>query len=150
MEKRRSKKGLLIAVLIIVAIIIIGVIYITTNKEDGTLISAIPEIKSIKNEVITAENYEELSKKVSEEFGDTDNTYYYSYACMYYIMKDGMAAAFTSNEDESAMYINIYNKTIQQLIDEGKQLMKENDITVEKWKKQLSEAAEQYKNENII
>ena len=41
---------------------------------------------------------------------------------MYYIMTDGMESALAGNEDESTMYVNIYGKTVQQLIDEGKQL----------------------------
>lgn len=41
------------------------------------------------------------------------------------------------------MYANIYGKTVQQLIDEGKQLMEENNVTIEQMKEQL-------KNSNTV
>lgn len=96
---------------------------------------------NVRNEIITAENYDELSEKVAKELGEVDDIYYYSYAGMYYIAKDGLSNILENlnSEDDSYMYVNIYGKTVQQLIDEGKELMKENDITIEEYKEQLTE-----------
>lgn len=138
-------------IFIVIGILLIGALCIgvyvlskdKVNISDTT--SNIISTKSIKEEQITAENYEEISKKVTEELGDTDDTYYFSYACMYYIMKDGFTQEYMTTQDESLLYKNIYNKTVQNLIDEGKQLMKDNNITVEQYKQQLEKT-----NNNII
>lgn len=128
---------------IIIGIVLIGALcigaYALLKNKDNTSSTAsnIISTKSIKKEQITAENYEEISKKVTEELGDTDDTYYFSYACMYYIMKDGFTQEYMTTQDESLLYKNICNKTVQNLIDEGKKLMKENNVTVEQYKKQL-------------
>ncbi len=53
------------------------------------------------------------------------------------MMKDGIFSAFSEEYDESAMYVNIYGKTIQDLINEGKELMKENESTIDEFKENL-------------
>lgn len=139
-EKGNSKTILciVIAIIIVIALIIGG--YFLLKSADNTTIGA--SVSSIKSEVITAENYEEVSNKIEEELGETDETYYFAYACMYYIMQDGLTAEYMTSQDESLLYKNIYNKTVQTLIDEGKNLMEENDITVEEFKQQVNDLSE--------
>lgn len=125
------KKVLKISALIIV--LILGVLVLTgCGKEEAN-------VKNIKDEVITAENYEELSKRIENEMGNDEELYYFSYSMMYYMMKDGMSSALTggNSNDDSAMFVNIYGKTIKQLITEGKQLMKDNGVTIEQFKQNL-------------
>lgn len=97
---------------------------------------------SIKNEIITAENYEDIMNRIGNELKDEDEAYYFTYACLYYIAKDGMATAFSNPDDTEAMYARVYGKTVEQLIDEGKQLMQENDMTVERYKQSFQNLAE--------
>lgn len=126
-EKKKSKVFLYaIIAVIIIAVVGIGAYFIKNSK-------------NIKNETITAENYEEIMDRIGKELKDENDKYYLSYSVMYYVMKDGIASVFSENENTStsSMYTNIYGKTIKQLIDEGKQLMKENNITLDEYKSQL-------------
>lgn len=135
MANSKPKTGLYIAIVVIVAIIlIIGAWFLFGNKETVDIFS-----KSIKNEVITAENYDEITKKFQEEVGESDELYYAGYAMFYYMMKDGMAAAFEPNADENAVYTSIYGKTMKQLVEEGKQLMKDNNVTIEQFKQGMQD-----------
>ena len=126
-EKKKSKAFLYV----IIAVIIIAVV--------GTGAYFIKNSKNIKNETITAENYEEIMDRIEKELKNEDDKYYLSYSVMYYIMKDGISSVFSGNENASTslMYTNIYGKTIKQLIDEGKQLMKDNNVTLDEYKSQL-------------
>lgn len=134
--KKKSTAVYVILTIIVIAILGVALYFILnqdTNSTSGGIFG-----KNIKNETITAENYEEMMDRISQEFDENDeDIYYLSYSMMYYMMRDGMSSALSGNEDESAMYSNIYGKTIQQLIDEGKQLMEENDITLEQYKENL-------------
>ena len=127
-QETKSKKGLY-AVLIIILIVVIGV--------GGYFL--IKNMSGIKGETFTAENYDELMDRISEELNNTDDIYYLSYSMMYYIMRDGFTSALSGSEDESVMYANIYGKTVQQLIDEGKQLMEDNNITLDQYKGNLED-----------
>ena len=81
--------------------------------------------------------------QAEQEFTEDDEEIYYlSYAVMYYIMTDGMEAALSGSEDESEMYVNIYGKTVQQLIDEGKQLMEENNVSLDEYKQKIKDLNE--------
>ena len=60
-----------------------------------------------------------------------------------------MQAAMAGTEDESEMYVNIYGKTVQQLIDEGKQLMEENDISLDEYKSKINDLNELSNNNNF-
>lgn len=94
---------------------------------------------SIKNTVVTEDNYEELSEQVGDEL-EEDEAYYYLYACMYYVMTDGLSEEyFSSDGDESIIYQNIYGKTVGELVEEGENLMEENDITVDEWKETMTD-----------
>ena len=141
MSEKGNSKAILCIVIAIIAVIVlvIGGYFLVKNKDE---ITAGTEVASIKSEVITEENYEKVSEQLEKELGDTDETYYFAYACMYYIMQDGLTAEYMSSQDDSLLYKNIYNKTVQTLIDEGKNLMEENDITVEEFKQQVNELSE--------
>lgn len=136
--ENKSSKGLIvfIVVIVVIALIIVGYFLLKNNNIIATGGNS-TQISSKLNEKITAENYEELTKEIAQELGDTDNLYYFSYATTYYIMKDGMASAFSESKDESAMYANIYGKTAKDLIKEGKELMQENDVTIDEFKENL-------------
>ena len=53
------------------------------------------------------------------------------------MMTDGMSSAFSGNEDENAMYVNIYGKTAENLIEEGRQLMEENNVSLDEFKENI-------------
>lgn len=125
-QEKKSKKGLLVALIIILIIALgVGGYFLFKN------------MSGVKSETFTAENYDELMDRISEELQDTDDIYYLSYSMIYYIMRDGFTSALSGSEDESAMYASIYGKTVQQLIDEGKKIMEDNNITLEQYKENI-------------
>lgn len=134
-KKKSSNMVLKIVVILIVAVVVTVGVYFGAQFIFNNVM--------LKGETITAENYEELMKKVGEKLDGQDDLYHLTYGMMYHMVKDGLAASLTNSEDESAMYANIYGKTVQQLIDEGKQLMEENNVTIEQMKEQL-------KNSNTV
>ena len=154
--KKKSTVIYIIIAIVVLAIIGISLYFVlnsdtTNNTQANTENSINNEItkseqntsKSIRNEIVTAENYEELMNKAEQEFSaDDEEIYYLSYSIMYYIMTDGMQAAMAGSEDESEMYVNIYGKTVQQLIDEGKRLMEENDISLDEYKSKINDLNE--------
>ena len=77
-------------------------------------------------------------QEVELQIKEDDDLYYFTYAYLYYTTTDGMSSIFMYNYDENTMFSNIYGKTIQQLIDEGKQLMKKNDMSIEKFKQEIN------------
>lgn len=95
-----------------------------------------------KTKTITAENYDEIMDEVGEKMKDDDNLYYASYSILYYITQDGMAQAFNGDYNEQEMYKRIYGKNIKKLIEEGKQLMKDNNVTLEEYKKSLDDLSQ--------
>lgn len=134
-ERRSNSLIYVIIVIIIVALLALGVYFILNHKAintDGGIFS-----KSIKEETITAENYDEIMDKIEEKMRDDEELYYLSYSIMYYMLQDGISSAFTLDSNESAMYTNIYGKTVKQLIDEGKKLMQDNGVTLEEYKQGL-------------
>lgn len=112
-----------------------------TNTANSQTSSSLNEKKAnnIKDTVITAKNYKEIYDTLGNKIDNEKEAYYFTYACMYYILQDGLSQEYFATQDESVLYQRIYNKTVQKLINEGKDLMKENNMTVEKWKKQLTE-----------
>ena len=136
--ENKSSKGLIVVIAIIIIVALgIGGYFLLKNKDSITTGGNNTQTSSKLNETITEENYEELTESVAEELGDSNDLYYFSYATMYYMMKDGMSSAFSGSEDESAMYTNIYGKTAKELIKEGKELMQENDVTIDEFKGSL-------------
>lgn len=137
-SENKSSKGLIVFIIIIIIVAIgVGGYFLLKHKDVVTTGGNNTQTSSKLNETITAENYEELTEEIAQELGDTDNLYYFSYATTYYIAKDGMSAAFSGGEDEGAMYANIYGKTANDLIKEGKELMQENDVTINEFKDSL-------------
>lgn len=132
-EETKTKKGLIALIIIVIIAVVIGGLFVLENKG----IITIGKKAKILNETITAENFDELTKSISEELGKSDELYYFAYAGMYYMMTDGMSSAFSGNEDESAMYANIYGKTAKTLIDEGKQLMEKNNVSLDEFKENI-------------
>ena len=134
MEEQTKKKntkvivGIVIAVIVvIVALVVVGIFLL---KGEGD---------KIRQETLTAENFETVMNKLETSMQSEDDLYYFTYAATYYIMKDGMAAALEGKTDESEMYVNIYGKTVQQLMDEGKQIAEENNLTIEQVREQVDE-----------
>ena len=124
-----NKKVLMIVVAVVVAIAIIvgGFLLLSSGKS------------SLKKEVVSQENYETILDEVEKKFGESDETYYYTYACIYYTAKAGFTEEYLQSKDESMLYKDIAGKTVQQLMDEGKQLMEENNVTIEEYKEKLTE-----------
>lgn len=129
-DTKKKTKVVIIVFLIILVTIVVGRFFLIKK---GIFLS------NIRKETITAENYEEIFNRISEELKDTDDIYYLSYSVMYYMMKDGISSTLNGNEDENAMYVNIYEKTVQQLIDEGKQLMIDNNVSIEEFKENIKD-----------
>lgn len=130
MNEGKSKKIIYIVLAIVLVVILaIGVFFLINNGKES----------KIREEVITAENYEKVTEDLEKQLGEADEVYYYAYACMYYMMKDGFSEEYMNSQDESIIYKNIYNKTVQQLMDEGKKLMEENDVSVEEWKQKVED-----------
>ena len=136
-EKRNRSTAFYVILIIVIIALLCVALYFILNKDAISTISGIFQ-PSIKNETITAENYEEIMDRIEKEFSkDDEELYYLSYSMMYYILNDGISSAFSNTTDENAMYANIYGKTVGQLIEEGKQLMEENNITIEQYKENI-------------
>lgn len=135
--ERKSNLLIYVIVFIVIALLLLGA-YFLLNRDsidtNGGIFS-----KSIKEETITAENYEEIMNKVKDKMEDDEELYYLSYSIMYHMVQDGIPSATTLDSDKSAMYFNIYGKTVKQLIDEGKKLMKDNKVTLEEYKQGLKQ-----------
>lgn len=110
----------------------------TETTSSNTISNTVQAVINTEDKILTAENYKSLSEEYSNNNKNSDNLYYYTYACMYYMFKDGLSSATLSEEQQQeAMYSRIYGKTINQLISEGKKLMADNNITVNDYKQTL-------------
>lgn len=147
-----------IIILIICLIILIGILVFifkpeffrfknnsnsNMESEISNPISSKIENKAISDIVLNKENFEEIMTKYGDTYSKNSNEYLYlSYAEIYYVTQDGFKNALntdmTDEQKDDAMYERIYGKTINQLISEGKQLMKENNITPEQWKENMN------------
>lgn len=137
------------SVLVIILICISVAIYYRNNilefialsteiTSSNTISNTVQAVINTEDKILTAENYKSLSEEYSNNNKDSDNLYYYTYACMYYMVKDGLSSATLSEEQQQeAMYSRIYGKTINQLISEGKKLMADNNTTVNDYKQTL-------------
>lgn len=149
---KRNTRGIVVLILFLICIgicfyykdNILKIISLSFKTTSSNPISdAVQSIIPIEDRVLTAENYETLSKEFSEKNKDSDAIYYYSYACMYYIAKDGFSSisdfSLTESQQKEIMYSRIYGKTINQLATEGKKLMQDNNITIEEYKQSLKD-----------
>lgn len=130
----KNCKGIsLITLIIIVAIILCGVIIFNKMNSNNSSSSNNSSGNSSKlNTVVTADNYNTIGNIFND---NEDELYYFTYACLYYSFTERI----TTGVDENTAMQKIYGKTVKQLVDEGKQLMQDNNITVEQYRKQLKE-----------
>lgn len=136
-EKEKTSKGFVIAIVIIIIIAILAILMLNSDSFKQGFMEGFNS--SVLNEVLTEENYNEITSEVADELGDSDDLYYLTYATIYHMAEDGISAVFSEDsEEESAMYENIYGKTSKELIEEGKALMEENNMTVEEYKNNLA------------
>ena len=131
----KQEKGKVSAVLIIVISVIVvllicigAFIFLSKNNAEPSNAGV---SNDIRNEVITAENFDEMTDKIDREFDqDSDDIYYIS-----------ISAAARDEDTEGDIYTSIYGKTVQTLIDEGKTLMEENEVSLEQYKESINEAS---------
>ena len=118
---------------------ILEFIALSTQTTSSNIIgSTVQAVINTEDKILTAENYKTLSAEYSNNNKDSDNLYYYTYACMFYMVRDSFSSATLSEEQQQeAVYSRIYGKTISQLISEGKKLMADNNTTVEDYKQTL-------------
>lgn len=155
-EQNKIKNKIKVIIILITLLVVSTLIYIYRNNminiildiSDGTSSSDNPISKitqsviPTENKTLTSENAEALLKDYSDKNKDTDDFYYFSYAVLYNAFKNGivsMSNTNSTNTDDSVYYKNIYGKTIKELIEEGKTLMKQNNVTVEQYKKSLED-----------
>lgn len=129
--KRREDGKANVVLYVIIAVVVVAVIAVAAFFLLGS---------DIRKETITQENYEEMLNKLDEKLAGQDDLYYISYSIMYHIMQDAMTA---EEGDTNAMYANIYGKKVQELIDDGKKLMEENNMTLEQVKQTLNQLSQQ-------
>ena len=155
-EQIKIEKNMKITITLIILLFCIGFSFYFRNNIFGFISSCFERSSSNNNPInnvvqfivpledktLTSENYETLSEEFSSQNKDSDKLYYYSYACMYYIIKDGFSYAvdlsLTESQQKEIMYSKIYGKTINQLISEGKKLMQDNNISIDEYKKSLN------------
>lgn len=120
----KEKGGIIIYIIAIVVIIALAglVIYYILGGSD------------VKNKVITAENMNDILETIGEKAKKDEELYYVSYAMMYHIMQNGIADQEETGKDKNKIYANIYGKTVKELMNEGKKLMQDNDVTLEQFK----------------
>ena len=75
--KKKTKVVIIVFFIILVTIVVGGFFLI----KKGIFLS------NIRKETITAENYEEIFNRISDELKDTDDIYYLSYSVMYYMIR---------------------------------------------------------------
>lgn len=153
-EQMRINKNISGLIILLILLICIGIIIYFRNdvlkvasllvgsSGSNPISTAVQSIIPTEDKILTADNFKTLSEEYSNNNKNSDNLYYFSYAYLYYIAKDGISSAFntslTEEEKETNMYSRIYGKTINQLISEGKQLMLENNVTIDDYKKSLN------------
>jgi len=122
------KKKIILGIIILLAILAIIAFGFTKGNPIG-------------NETLSKDNYEKLITQYGEKYKDSDNLLYFTYATTNYMFSDGFSSIFNSNlteeEKENDMYKQIYGKTINELIQEGKKLMEENNTTPQEYKEKL-------------
>ena len=127
-DLKSSNKGYTIIILILIIAVAAVIFFIVHNNKND-----------IKSQVFSAANYEELMNEISIELHGTDEIYYLGYAIMYNAVKEGAASGMVGGDAEEAMYESIYGRRVQDLINEGKDLMRKNDVTIDEFKKQIEE-----------
>jgi len=124
------KKKNLISIILVIVVLVGG--FLIRNR-------------NVKKQIITADNFDNVVESIRDSLTE-DETCYFTYACMKYMLSDGMASALADTGNADAMYTKIYNKTVGELIEEGKQLMKDDNTTVEQYKQALQNMGEDISN----
>lgn len=129
MEKNGSKNvkkviSIILAIFVIAVLIVGGYFIFVKNG-------------NIRNKLITEENYEKITEQITNELKDSDDAYYYTYACINYMSKSGLTEEYLNSKDDKLLYKDIYNKTVGQLIEEGKTMLNESEMTLEQFKEQV-------------
>lgn len=106
---------------------------------------------NLANRVLSKENYDEITTKYAQDNANKDEVVYFTYAITNHILKDGLENVLnlemTEEQKEIETYKNIYGKTINQLVEEGKTLMKANNMTVDKYKENLKNLSNSINND---
>ena len=76
-------------------------------------------------------NFDMISEIKTNKYNK--NLYYANYAISFHIIADGIGNALVGNLNKNIKYTNIYGKTIRELIFEGRVLMQEFNMTLEKY-----------------
>ncbi len=129
MKENRSKnvkKALFIVLTIIVVLVLIAGGYFIFVKNGN-----------VRNRLITKENYTKITEQVTEQLKDSDDAYYFIYACINYMSKSGLTEEYLNSKDDDLLYKDIYNKTVQNLINEGKTMLDKDGRTLEEFKNQV-------------
>ena len=133
MEEQTNKKNSKVVVYVIIAIVVVAALIV------GGFFLLKGQGDKIKQETITAENFETVVNKLETSMQAEDDLYYFTYAVTYHIMEDAMKAAAEGKTDESEMYVNIYGRTVQELMDDGKRIAEENNLTIDQVKQQIDQ-----------
>jgi len=126
----KNQKGLALIYLIIIVLVIIIVAVLAKNVIGNIY---------IENVTLTKENIEETLEKYSEMKKDTDDLAYVGYALAYHTTIGYMSNIFNFGASEDVIYANIYGKSINDLKKEGKELMEDNNVTLDDFKKSMTE-----------
>ena len=122
MKKNNQKGAINIIAIILIIVIIIAIVF------------AVLYFTDFKRTKLTEENIDEVMEEAGDKL-DEDEKAYLAYSVMYYVFTDGLS----NLDDEDAAYKNIYDKTIQDLINEGKDMMEEEGITPEEFTESMSD-----------
>ena len=79
------------------------------------IVFAILYFTDFKRTKLTEENIDEVMEEAEDKLDENERAYL-AYSVMYYVFTDGLS----NLDDEDAAYQNIYDKTIQDLINEAK------------------------------
>lgn len=150
-EEQRKIKTIRKRIITIILLIVIVVLFIVFKDNildftykiltsSDSIVDVIPDeitsaIIPIEDQILTAENYTNLTTEFSEKNKDTDDFCYFLYAALY----NSFTGAISSTDSTDSTMNNIYGKTINELISEGKDLMKQNNISVEEYRQNLNE-----------
>ncbi|MBR1540724.1 MAG: hypothetical protein IJ629_06205 [Clostridia bacterium] len=146
-------------ILALIAAIAIGVFFglksqgidlFTNSSSEKTFSTSYNPIDNDLNIKLNQENFDKISKNFSENNKDSDDLYYYTYAFMYYSFKAYEDIDSFNDMENIDTNQKMYGKTINELINDGKQLMKDDNTTIEEYKKSLKELENNSTNDDMI
>lgn len=134
----KNQKGIsLIVLLVLIIIVLTGILVFKflSNKKAVTGSTSTKSTTNIEDIVLNKDNAQETIDKYGKLKEGTDELVYVTYAMMNYMFSANTSKSATTNVDA---YQKIYGKTLKELKEEGKQLMKKNNVTVEEFKKNMN------------